>query len=75
MDSKLLLINFKILKKICDNDEVLYPISRYTYSKKLNILQILILNSNDILINDFLKNNIQFFKKKSIIKMIKDVQH
>lgn len=55
-------IDFKLFKKIVENKNTKYKINSYTESKNLNLLQILILSSNEEPVKDFLKNNIHLFK-------------
>ena len=51
-----------ILKEIGVNEEYEYTIYKNIKSKKLNLLQIMILKSNNDTIKNFLKNNIHLFK-------------
>jgi hypothetical protein len=67
--------SFDFLKQININEEIEYPISKDTKSKKLNLLRLLILESIIESIKDFLKKIFIFSKMISIIKMIWDGLH
>lgn len=62
MDSYTSNIFFYLFEKNFVNDDIEYTISEDTKSRKLNLLQVLILSSNDIIVKNFLKNNMILFK-------------